>query len=65
MAGENLSDFWEDRRVFVTGATGLVGSWLVRRLLAATADVVPGAGGWVSSASWCAPVIDHVRGCAW
>ena len=24
-----MSAFWQDRRVFVTGATGLVGSWLV------------------------------------
>ena len=32
--------FWRDRRVFVTGATGLVGGWLVRRLLEAEADVV-------------------------
>jgi CDP-glucose 4,6-dehydratase len=31
--------FWRDRPTFVTGATGLVGSWLVRRLLAAQADV--------------------------
>lgn len=34
------SAFWRDRRVFVTGATGLVGSWLVRDLLALGADVV-------------------------
>ena len=34
------TDFWLDRPVFVTGATGLVGSWLVRRLVAAGADVV-------------------------
>ncbi len=33
-------EFWRDRRVFVTGATGLVGGWLVRRLLDAEADVV-------------------------
>lgn len=32
--------FWRDRPVFVTGATGLVGGWLVRRLLAERADVV-------------------------
>ena len=33
-------DFWRDRRVFVTGATGLVGGWLVKRLLDAEADIV-------------------------
>lgn len=32
--------FWQDRPVFVTGATGLVGSWLVRDLLRLGADVV-------------------------
>ena len=39
--------FWRDRRVFVTGATGLVGSWLVRRLVAAGADVVCLVRDWV------------------
>jgi CDP-glucose 4,6-dehydratase len=38
--GEPLSAFWRDRSVFVTGATGLVGSWLVKSLIAAGADVV-------------------------
>ena len=33
-------NFWRDRRVFVTGATGLVGGWLIRQLLDAEADVV-------------------------
>jgi len=33
-------DFWQDRRVLVTGATGLVGGWLIKRLLQAEADVV-------------------------
>lgn len=32
--------FWQDRPTLVTGATGLVGSWLVKRLVAAGADVV-------------------------
>jgi CDP-glucose 4,6-dehydratase len=32
--------FWRDRPVLVTGATGLVGGWLVRRLLRSGASVV-------------------------
>lgn len=32
--------FWRDRRVFVTGATGIVGSWLVKELLREGANVV-------------------------
>lgn len=33
-------EFWSGRSVLVTGATGLVGSWLVKDLLAARAKVV-------------------------
>ena len=39
--------FWRDRPVLVTGATGLVGSWLVARLAAAGADVVCLVRDWV------------------
>jgi CDP-glucose 4,6-dehydratase len=34
------TSFWQDRPVFVTGASGLIGGCLVRRLLAQGADVV-------------------------
>ncbi len=47
MDGVINRDFWQDRRVFVTGATGLVGGWLVRRLMAAGADVVCLVRDWV------------------
>lgn len=33
-------EFWRDRPVLVTGASGLVGGWLVKRLVEAGADVV-------------------------
>ncbi len=39
--------FWRDRPVFVTGATGLVGGWLVERLLHLGADVVCLVRDWV------------------
>ena len=39
--------FWRDRPVFVTGATGLVGGWLVQRLLRSRADVVCLVRDWV------------------
>jgi CDP-glucose 4,6-dehydratase len=35
-----MNNFWQDRRVFVTGASGLVGGWLVEELLKHQADVV-------------------------
>ncbi len=46
---ENLVDnkFWQDRPTFVTGGTGLVGSWLVQQLVASGADVVCLVRDWV------------------
>ena len=41
------ANFWQDRRVFVTGATGLLGSWLTRKLADMSADVVVLIRDWV------------------
>jgi CDP-glucose 4,6-dehydratase len=62
MDGVVASTFWQDRPTFVTGATGLVGSWLVRRLLAAGADVVCLVRDWVPQSELCsAGLIEKVR----
>src|ERR1700736_5391626 len=42
-----VNAFWKDRPVLVTGATGLVGSWLTRRLVEAGADLVCLVRDWV------------------
>jgi CDP-glucose 4,6-dehydratase len=42
-----VSGFWLDRPTLVTGATGLVGGWLVRRLLGEGADVICLVRDWV------------------
>jgi CDP-glucose 4,6-dehydratase len=39
--------FWTDRSVLITGATGLVGSWLTQRLVEVNADVVCLVRDWV------------------
>jgi CDP-glucose 4,6-dehydratase len=39
--------FWRDRPVLITGATGLVGGWLTRRLVEAGADVTCFVRDWV------------------
>jgi CDP-glucose 4,6-dehydratase len=43
----HTSSFWLDRPTLVTGASGLVGSWLVARLVEAGADVVCLVRDWV------------------
>jgi len=40
MPGNRETALWRDRPVLVTGATGLVGSWLVKRLSDLGADLV-------------------------
>src|ERR1700722_13961982 len=42
-----MSGFWQDRPALVTGATGLVGSWLVRSLLNHGASVTCLVRDWV------------------
>jgi CDP-glucose 4,6-dehydratase len=44
---ESSSSFWIDRPTFVTGGTGLVGAWTIRRLLASGADAVCLVRDWV------------------
>ena len=54
--------FWRDRPVLVTGGTGLVGSWLVRRLLAQGASVTCLVRDWVPESELVrASLIDRVK----
>lgn len=54
--------FWRDRATFVTGGTGLVGSWLVQRLLEAGADVVCLVRDWVPQSRLNTERVKVVRG---
>jgi CDP-glucose 4,6-dehydratase len=57
-----MGSFWRDRPTLVTGATGFLGSWLVRRLVEASADVVCLVRDWVPlSESVHSRVIDKVN----
>lgn len=54
--------FWRDRPTLVTGATGLVGSWLVKRLLKAQAEVVCLVRDWVPQSEMVrAGLLDSVK----
>lgn len=47
MTATSTHKFWQDRPTFVTGGTGLVGNWLIRRLQEAGADIVCLVRDWV------------------
>ena len=47
-----MNTFWRDRRTLVTGATGLLGSWLVKRLAAEGADLVCLVRDWVPQSEY-------------
>jgi len=54
--------FWSDRPVLVTGATGLMGSWLTRALVDAGADVVALVRDWVPQSELVGSgLLDRVR----
>ena len=54
--------FWQDRPTFVTGGTGLVGSWLVKRLIEAGADVICLVRDWVPQSELVrAKSLEHVK----
>jgi len=63
--GVNLSpqtDFWRDRPTLVTGASGLVGGWLVKRLVAEGADVICLVRDWVPQSELVSSkLIDRVK----
>jgi len=42
-----MNSFWQDRSVFVTGGTGLLGSWLVKQLIEAGTNVTCLVRDWV------------------
>jgi CDP-glucose 4,6-dehydratase len=42
-----MNSFWRDRSVFVTGGTGLLGSWLIKQLIEVGANVVCLVRDWV------------------
>ncbi|MCX6626512.1 MAG: GDP-mannose 4,6-dehydratase [Candidatus Solibacter sp.] len=55
MEALEMTSFWQDRPVLVTGGSGLLGSWLVRKLLAESASVTCLLRDWV-------PQSEFVRG---
>jgi CDP-glucose 4,6-dehydratase len=55
-------EFWRDRPVLVTGATGLVGSWLVKRLAKVHAEIVCLVRDWVPQSELISgSLLDYVK----
>jgi CDP-glucose 4,6-dehydratase len=60
--GVTSSTFWKDRPVFVTGCTGLLGSWLVRALVERGASVVGLVRDWVPQSELTASrLVDRIQ----
>ena len=58
----NMSSFWQDRPTFVTGATGLLGGRLVKRLVSLGADIVCLVRDWVPQSELMrTQLIEHVK----
>jgi len=54
--------FWQDRPTLITGATGLLGGWLVRHLLSSSADIICLVRDWVPKSELMrANLIEHVK----
>ncbi len=62
MEAVEVNPFWRDRPVLVTGGTGLLGSWLIRWLHEAQADVVTLMRDWVPQSELCrSGLIEKIR----
>lgn len=62
LEGVAMNGFWLDRPTFVTGGSGLVGSWLVRKLIDVGADVVCLVRDWVPQSELVQTrILDHVK----
>ena len=57
----NVSNFWADRPVCVTSGAGLVGGWLVSRLVNAGADVVCLVRDWFPQSQLLQPALPRER----
>ncbi|MFH0958384.1 MAG: NAD-dependent epimerase/dehydratase family protein [Pseudomonadota bacterium] len=53
--------FWQDRPTFVSGGTGLLGGWLVRRLVELDADIVCLVRDWVPQSELVHAQLEHVK----